>query len=283
MGQKSAIEWTDHTFNPWWGCVKVSPGCANCYAETWANRYGFNVWGRKSNRRTFSEKHWHQPLIWNQVAAQNHTKERVFCASMADVFEDNPSIEIERQKLWKLIEATPNLNWLLLTKRPENMLRFAPWKHTWPKNIWAMTSVENQEQANERIPYLIEIPATVLGLSIEPLLGLVNIDKWIDKLHWVIVGGESGPHARLMHPDWARIIRDDCKQQDVPFFFKQWGNWIPCNPDDREAISLDSSYKTDTQIYMKRTSKKAAGRMLDDMLWNEFPRVANLARSPDTD
>ena len=249
MGHQSTIEWTDHTFNPWWGCLKVSPGCQHCYADTLANRYGYNIWGpaATTERRTFGDKHWAEPLKWNREAEQQGQRKRVFCASMADVFEDHQTATKQRPKLWKLIEDTPHLDWLLLTKRPENMRTMAPWKESWPTNVWAMTSVENQEQALRRIPILLEVPTVIHALSVEPLLAAVNLTTWIDHLDWVIVGGESGSGARPMHADWVRSLRQQCIAAGVSFFFKQWGVWVP---DDT------------TPSGMKRMSKKAAGRLL---------------------
>lgn len=273
MGQQSSIEWTDHTFNPWWGCIKVSKGCTHCYAETWANRYGHDVWGIRKDRRIFGENHWNQPLKWNALALQNSHRERVFCASMADVFEDNPNIEPERQKLWTLIEKTPMLDWLLLTKRPENMVNFAPWKTQWPLNVWAMTSVEDQEQAEKRIPALLHVPAIVRGLSVEPLLGPVDLSPWLDKIQWVIVGGESGRDSRPLHPEWVRHLREQCIEANVAFFFKQWGNWIKSEPDEGVRVQLKSGVDSRQDCFMKRISKKEAGRTLDGRYWNEIPQV----------
>lgn len=186
---------------------------------------------------------------------------RVFCASMADVFEDNVSIDAERLRLWQIIDETPMLDWLLLTKRPENMLKHTPWKNHWPANIWAMTSVENQDYAVERIPELMKVPATVRGLSVEPLLASVDLRPWLSQIQWVIVGGESGRQARAMNPEWVRDIRDQCLAANVAFFFKQWGEWAPIN--DQHV----------GQEHMYRAGKKAAGRVLDGQTWDELPDV----------
>lgn len=215
MGSKTEIAWTDHTFNPWWGCVNVSPGCDNCYAETFAKRVGQDVWD-ESPRRFFGEKHWREPLRWEG---------RVFCASMADVFEMNHSLDAERERLWDLIEATPHLTWQLLTKRPENIARLYRWADnaSGPDNVWFGTSVEDQTRANLRIPRLLHAP--VLGvrfLSCEPLLGPVDLGS-LAGIQWVIVGGESGPHHRPLDIDYARSIRDQCSEAGVAFFFKQVG------------------------------------------------------------
>ncbi len=139
MAKNSRIEWTTHTFNPWWGCVKVSPACKHCYAESWAKRVGSNVWGIKAERRFFGDKHWAEPLKWDVLAAASGVRARVFCASMADVFEDRRDLDVHRARLWKLIEATPHLDWLLLTKRPEIISRLAPWANQWPENVWLGT------------------------------------------------------------------------------------------------------------------------------------------------
>lgn len=167
--ENSKIEWTTHTFNPWWGCVKVSAGCEHCYAETFSKRTGHSIWGpaKTTSRRLFTDKHWAEPLKWNETAQQAGERHRVFCASMADVFEDHPQVIDARQRLFELIDRTPYLDWLLLTKRPENIRRLWPFgwyddQYTWP-NIWLGTSVENQIAADTRIPHLLGIPATVLS------------------------------------------------------------------------------------------------------------------------
>lgn len=136
MGQATKIEWATHTFNPWWGCLKVSEACKNCYAEAWAKRVGQAVWGAHAPRRTFGEKHWRDPLSWNRRLNGTGRRERVFCASMADVFEDRRDLDEHRERLWTLIEATSNLDWLLLTKRPQVVSRLAPWGQDWPANVW---------------------------------------------------------------------------------------------------------------------------------------------------
>jgi len=264
MGENSKIEWTDHTYNPWWGCVKVSPGCQNCYAETFAKRTGHAIWGpaATTHRRTFGDKHWQEPLKWNEDAVKAGERRRVFCASMADVFEEHPELPTERAQLWELIDKTPALDWLLLTKRPQNINDMIPfvWSLAWPANVWIGTSVENQAAAAERIPVLATIPAEVRFLSCEPLLGPVDLTPWMGErewpqvapgvatrqgplIDWVIVGGESGPRARPIDADWVRSLRDQCAVTDVAFFFKQWGG----------------------------RDKKAAGRELDGRTWDRIP------------
>jgi protein gp37 len=168
VAKNSRIEWTTHTFNPWWGCVKVSPACKHCYAESWAKRVGKDIWGLKAERRFFGEKHWAEPLRWNKDAGNTGDRARVFCASMGDVFENRRDLDVWRTRLWELIEATPNLDWLLLTKRPELVTVTVPWQDRWPRNVWLGTTVEDQRRANERLPILTSIPAAVRFISAVP-------------------------------------------------------------------------------------------------------------------
>lgn len=259
MGENSKIEWTDHTFNPWIGCTKVSPGCKNCYAEvdTFARReraHGRELWGPNAERHKTSVDNWRKPYRWNDAHVSGERHQRVFCASLADVFEDHPQLEDWRYRLFDVIETTSNLDWLLLTKRPQNILRMVPQRWlavgVFPKNIWIGTSIENQKTADERIPHLVQVPAVVRFLSCEPLLEKVDLELrgrnygvGDEYVNWVICGGESGRNARPMHPDWARSIRDQCVSDDVPFFFKQWGG----------------------------LNKKQNGRILDGVEWSQFP------------
>ena len=262
MAEHSAIEWTDHTFNPWWGCTKVSPACDHCYAEVWARRTGHDVWGAKAPRRFLSDTTWDQPLRWDREAQRTGRRMRVFCASMADVFEWGHDLRVPRERLWKLIECTPNLDWLLLTKRPHLVERLAPWHGEWPPNVWLGTTVETQRFADKRIRFLLDIPVRVRFLSCEPLLGPVDLSRWIDSLHWVIAGGESGAGARPTHPDWIRALREQCLNAGIAFHFKQWGVWHPReNGGDMPRVSF------------VRMSKKQAGRTLDGRTWNELPHA----------
>lgn len=250
MGESTAIGWTDHTFNPWWGCTRVSPGCQHCYAEAFAKRTGHGVWGKGGDRRFFGDRHWGEPLKWDAAAREAGAPARVFCASMADVFEDRDDLVPHRDRLWDLIVDTPSLRWQLLTKRPENVLALMPWS-VMPANVWIGTTVEDQQRANERIPPLLEVPALVHFLSCEPLLGPVDLSGLIQhrfprwSVDWIIVGGESGAGHRPMNVDHARSLRDQALAAGVAFFFKQHGGRTP----------------------------KANGRELDGRTWDEFPDV----------
>jgi len=221
VAENSKIEWTTHTFNSWIGCQKVSPACDNCYAEAMmADRYGRVEWGPHGARSRTSPAYWRKPLAWNRAAEGAEERPRVFCASLADVFDNHRSILPEwRADLWALIHATPNLDWLLLTKRPQNIAKMLPesWGAGWP-NVWLGVSTENQEEADRRIPILLETPAAVRFLSVEPLLGPVDLHDYLVRaqngfcpmLDLVIVGGETGRGARPMHPSWARSLRRRC-------------------------------------------------------------------------
>lgn len=295
--KESEISWTTHTMNPWWGCARVSPGCVHCYADTLASRWGHELWRRHGPRRPMSDQYWRQPLTWNRKAADADGPVRVFCASMADVFEDHPEPDVrafqdsQRARLWDLIEATPHLVWMLLTKRPQNVGGMVPWGEDWPSTVWLGTSVEDQRRANERIPVLLNLPASTRFLSCEPLLAPVDLSvTWmrngtlpVDPLsphydqdtaisgrgiHWVICGGESGRKAWPMHPDWVRSLRDQCTAAGVAFHLKQWGEyrWVAGSRYDH-----DTKCWVDDGIEPQRVGKGKAGRLLDGREWSEFP------------
>ncbi|HZI86296.1 MAG TPA: phage Gp37/Gp68 family protein, partial [Pyrinomonadaceae bacterium] len=278
MAKNSPIEWTNHTFNPWWGCHKVSPACDNCYAELWAKRVGQAVWGLETPRRVFGDSHWREPLKWNQQALTGGTRARVFCASMADVFECRASLNPERKRLWNLIDQTPNLDWLLLTKRPQNVLSMTPWGDTWPQNVWVGTSVENQKLAELRLPYLLALPAAVRFLSCEPLLGPLDLRSWFNRrsynpIDWVIAGGESGPHSRPMNPHWALGLLSQCQHAKVPFHFKQWGHWAPADCTIVSGQKTILTVEVENTVRMIAVGKKRAGRMLNGTTWDNLPRM----------
>lgn len=289
MAENSAIEWTHHTFNPVLGCQKVGPGCDHCYAEGWAKRSGLVTWGPGETRRVTSDAYWRQPLKWDREAKAAGERRRVFCASLADVF-DNAWPEGVRDRLWALIKATPNLDWMLLTKRPGNIAKMLPddWGGGY-RNVWLGCTVVNQEEADRDIPKLLAVPAAVRFLSMEPLLGPVEIGwalghavaiaagflergcfapglEKLRALDLIIVGGESGHGARPMHPDLARSLRDQCVEAGTAFHFKQWGEYAWAERIDGDPSTL-TAY---------RAGKKAAGRLLDGRTWDQMPeqRVA---------
>jgi protein gp37 len=260
MGKNTGVAWADDTFNPFWGCTKISPACANCYAATFDRRLGGDHWGPKAPRRFFGDKHWNEPLRWNREAEKAGERRRVFCASMADVFEihADPIVDAQmsdaRDRLWRLIAATPLLDWLLLTKRPENIASMVPWNVGFSKeavhtgsppargnlptppwsNVWLGTTVENQAYADERIQHLLKVRAIVHFLSCEPLLGPIDLSRWLDEqtrrpvsaIDWVITGCESGAGARPTDVEWYRSLRDQCAETGTDFFLKQA---IACN------------------------------------------------------
>lgn len=305
MGQNSAIEWTDHTFNPWVGCVKVSDGCKNCYAEReMDHRLHVVEWGPQGQRRRTGDANWALPRKWNERCRKLGIRERVFCASLADVFEGRADLDQHRSDLFRLIDETPYLDWLLLTKRPQHVEVMIPQRWwDWPRHVWLGTSIENQEAADSRISFLSDSPATQTFLSIEPLLGPVNLymGDWDHRAaDWVIVGGESGPNARPMHPSWVRSIRDQCVDAEVPFFFKQWGEWLPFEhrPNGIEIdIAMSAAVRRGDQTYfgcrlvagssglrtgvtdgvdpvsIYRVGKKLAGRLLDGRTRDEIPEA----------
>jgi protein gp37 len=229
MAEKTGITWTDHTFNPWWGCVEVSPGCDNCYARTDAHRYGHEVWGKDAGRRFFGEKHWNEPRKWNKQALAEGRRHRVFCASMADIGEANPALDAEKAKLWHLIRETPYLDWLLLTKRPAQLVNHLPddWGEGWPQ-VWLGTTVENNDY-RWRIRGILKAPAGAHFLSVEPQIGPVDLRDYLTRtrsryrVDWVIIGGESGVSARGYVLEWARDVIAVCREFDVTVFNKQLG------------------------------------------------------------
>jgi protein gp37 len=372
MAENTKIEWATHTFNPWIGCTKVSPACMHCYAERdFDHRLGQVQWGPNGTRVLTSNDNWAKPLKWNRDAQKEFEaaqaqwvsdccwfgtkslpepelkqfRKRVFCASLADVFEswDGPISNNKGERLWEsqrgtkgwvpddgskdfsfekkpitmddvrtrlfaLIDATPNLNWLLLTKRPENIKKMIPCRTDTScdgdcadcsldgsrcrsrKNIWLGCSVENQEYAEKRIPELLKCRdlAPVLFLSCEPLLGGLEIEPFLSldateccpgceeigcncgAIDWVIAGGESGPEARPTDPDWFRSLRDQCQAAGVRFLFKQWGEFGPVAAATPAQLckATFASYEGE-RLY--RIGKAQAGRVLDGVTHNGFP------------
>lgn len=238
--QRSSIEWTEATWNPVTGCTEVSPGCAHCYAKTFAERFrgvpghpyenGFDLQLRPERLR--------QPLRWKKPRT-------IFVNSMSDLFHDEVPDEYIQQ-VFDVMESADHHRFQVLTKRSERLAELAP-SLPWPENVWMGVSVENQRFAR-RVDDLRQVPATVRFLSCEPLLGALDLD--LTDIDWVIAGGESGPGARPMQPSWLRAVRDRCAETKVPFFFKQWG-------------SHDSNGR--------RVGKKKAGRCLDGHFFDAIP------------
>lgn len=285
MAEKTGIEWTDSTFNPWWGCTKISPACDHCYAADLDKRTGGNHWGNVPRRRT-SEKNWNDPRRWERGAdvfmGAYGRRRRVFCASMADVFDNQVPTEW-RDDLWSLIRECPSLDWLLLTKRPQNIADMLPafWDDI-RHSIWLETTVEDQKRAEQNIPHLLKHDSAVRFLSCEPMVGAIDLckieppfgkgvvglnalsgnygpyhrlyGKMPGAIDWVIAGGESGPHARVADPAWFRQLRDQCAEAGVPFLFKQWGNW----DENMQHVA----------------NKKDAGRHLDGVTHDGYPVAA---------
>lgn len=307
---RTKIEWANYSLNFWWGCTKVSPACERCYAEVISKIFskGRATWGRSGAR-------WLQwegatQKLWKIVRAAKRegVRPRVFVNSMSDTFEENALLDVTRCMALTAMEEVKSVDFLLLTKRPENIRAMVPpgWLREWPAHIWIGTTVENQTAADERIPHLLAVPASVRFLSCEPLLGAVHFSdvtrrsdavaqlgkKALTGVHWVIVGGESGGGARPMHPDWARSLRDQCAAAGVPFFFKQWGEWAPGECVDVKGTLKCASFggqywdycsQTENQSQhchaddapdMFRVGKKVAGRLLDGVQHNAFPEVA---------
>lgn len=297
MAENSKIEWTDHTFNPWIGCTKVGPGCDGCYAEAMMDhRYGKARWGAGEDRVRTSPANWRKPIQWNREAAGKGRSTFVFSASLADVF-DNEVDDLWRYDLFRLIEATPNLTWLLLTKRIGNVLKMTDperGNRLIPPNAAIGATMVNQEEYDRDRMKLWEVkekraPAFTFG-SFEPLLGPIILDKYAPD--WIIVGGESGYNARPMHPDWARSIRDQCAAANIPFFFKQWGAKMPGElmpaipgaintpwrryPDGRQLWSFAEIGKPRDaleKVTYTTVGKKAAGRFLDGVIHNGMPML----------
>ncbi|HEY3443590.1 MAG TPA: DUF5131 family protein [Paludibaculum sp.] len=276
------IQWCDETHNPWWGCEKVSPACDNCYAETYDKREVHKPmytkgrhWGKNTTRHTWphDSEHWRQPLIWNKKAERNGVRLRVFCGSMCDVMEDRSDLTAERTKLYEVIEQTPYLDWLLLTKRPQNFRRFLPsaWINEPQKNVWLMTTVESQDYI-WRIDELMKAPAVVHGISAEPLLGPINLPQnFLDlgEAGWVITGGESGRNARTKNDgEWYRNLMKQCHIAGIPFFFKQHGTYIGREP--LVKIMKTMTFKTKAEA---ETEKQRLQHTFDGKVHQSFPVI----------
>lgn len=231
MAEKTGIEWTDSTFNPWMGCTKVGPGCDHCYAEEQMDLRWHRVqWGPGKPRVKTSDKNWRNPHEWNEAHsaffAEHGRRRRVFCASLADVF-DNEVDPAWRASLFAMIGLTPNLDWLILTKRVGNVSKMLEQpgmpKDGLPSNVWLGATVVNQEEYDRDIGKLMAVDASIRFLSVEPMLGSIKGGAKLGGIDWVIVGGESGPHARPIQREWVESLQGECEHLGIAFFFKQWG------------------------------------------------------------
>ena len=275
------IEWCEESWNPVTGCTKISEGCKNCYAERMAKRLAGRFGYPKDNpfQVTLHPDRLNQPIKWKKPRY-------IFVCSMSDLFQpDVPKWFLDRVFDRICYDDILHHKFLILTKRP---MRAYEYFESWfdsrlPDNVWFGVSVENQKTADERIPKLLQISAKIKFISIEPILGMVELRRafgsegprqtYIEQLDWIIVGGESGPHARPMHPDWVRKVRDDCIQTRVPFFFKQWGEWVQ-SEEPQEVYSKKGGFKTlpAKECFIK-VGKKRAGRLLDGREWNQYPKI----------
>lgn len=338
MAENTKIEWCDHTQNFWIGCTKVSPACDGCYAEVSTPSRTLKVgWGAGVPRHRTAPDTWAMPKKWNDrheaFYAEHDRRQRVFALSLGDWLDNEVPIDWFVDML-DVVRTTLNLDWLLLTKRignwrkrleeaaqflaglaTDNLGPLRDWIADWlngkpPANVFVGATIANQPEADRDIPKLLQVPAAKRFLSMEPLLGPVDLTnvapptvegrEWhgIDVLtpanrelrgciDWVIVGGESGPGARPMHPDWARSLRDQCQAAGVSFLFKQWGEWCPRGPESLGYPSVEGVPRfrmTDAghngqdlaadggnDVWMNRVGKKAAGRLLDGRTWDEVP------------
>jgi protein gp37 len=293
MGKTTGISWATSTFNLWWGCVEVggSPACGGgefgdeCYAKTWDHRMGGNHWGSDAERRFFGDKHWNQPVEWNRKAEKSGQRWRVFCMSMGDWAEGRPDQKASLERLWPLIKATPHLDWLMLTKRPQLITSLYPqeWQRNPQPNVWMGATCENQFWTDNRWEFLKRIDTAVYWFSMEPLFEAVKLPTdflALGKRAWVIVGGQSGRIAHPLHPDWARSVRDQCLSAGVPFHFKQWGEWAPMDYSDAACYPqtvrwTDEGWKHGeaqaSSTNLARIGNRAAGHLLDGREWLQFP------------
>ena len=223
MGNDTKIEWAHHTFNPVIGCTKVSPGCKNCYAEAYATRYKRTVWGPGAKRIVTSDANWEKPLAIQRKLERTGGRERIFCASLSDVFDPEWPAGV-RERLFTLITKTPNIDWLLLTKRPEDIERlYGRPRTTHRDNVWLGITAENQEQLDKRLPEIARYPSKVTFVSYEPALGPLVLGDHAGEIDWVIAGGETGPDARTCELVWFEKLLRECKDEGIPFFMKQMG------------------------------------------------------------
>jgi protein gp37 len=282
MAEHSRIEWTDASWNPVTGCTKVSPGCAHCYAELFAERWrglpghpyerGFDL--------TLHPDRLPLPLRWRQP-------KRIFVNSMSDLFHP----DVPREFIVAVFDVMVRASWhtfQVLTKRAERLADLAP-TLPWPTNVWMGVSIENRRFVY-RADLLRTVPAAVRFISAEPLLGpLTGLD--LRGIDWLIAGGESGPKARPMHPEWVLDLRDRCRDSGVCFFFKQWGAFRPSLPDEKPTVAIDemgrivndrgrATAPVGRVAYLTRVGKGRAGRLLDGRIWDGSPQARSVCEVP---
>lgn len=302
MGENSKISWTHHTFNPWIGCTKIAAGCANCYAaaQDKLRRWTSNGWGAGQPRKRTSEANWKQPLKWDREAKAAGERRRVFCASLADVFDEEVPDDW-RFDLFELILRCPNLDWLLLTKRPNSACAWFERVRSlilseFPiPNVWLGVSIATQADADKNIPILLKCRASVRFVSAEPLIEAVDLSRVVIKrkesgpdvsfdalqgwhggseadrtrLDWVIVGGESGPGARPCDVAWVRSIVQQCQAAGVPVFVKQLG---------QRPVTDSAAWEEGLPAYRKVLKDRKGGNMEEwpeDLRVRQFPEAAH--------
>ena len=310
MGTVSAIGWTSSTVNFWWGCTPVGPGCEHCYAEAWDRRtggahFGLGVARRKikgatalMHRLDKGAADWSADYELGLLSPECGPRRRVFVQSMSDLFDREVPLDWFREA-WETIEACDRVDVQIVTKRVSAVERrlAAIGRTTWPKHVGLIITVCNQAEAARDVPRLLALKAKLgipwVGLSIEPMLGPIGLTPWLDRIDWVICGGESGPRARPMHPDWARSLRDQCAAAGVAFFFKQWGEFEPIGPvwiegrgtlkaGDTVIEPLGMAVRGDVpgcnpsfgSWRLARVGKRRAGRILDGRTHDAFPARA---------
>jgi protein gp37 len=278
MGSRSKIEWTDSTFNPWVGCTKVArakgapSACDFCYAEKWAKRSGQVRWGNHPRRRT-TESYWRTARSWNDQAkffqAEHRRRQRVFCASLADVF-DNQVDQTWRADLFKLIRECDQLDWQLLTKRPQNIRKMLPvdWGDGYP-NVWLGTTTEDASAYRQRASFLLEVPAMIHFVSYEPAIGpLGRLDIDGRSPDWVIIGGESGVRSDLIrptNPQWARDVIGECRRVGAAPFLKQWGTY------KNNPVVIEKGLSEQQAASFDPPENGKGGGKLDGKFWRKFP------------
>jgi protein gp37 len=287
MGARSKIEWTDSTFNPWVGCTKIAragrapSACDFCYAEKWAKRSGQVTWGNHARRRT-TDVYWRGPVAWNEQAKLFQTKhgrrQRVFCASLADVF-DNQVDPSWRRDLFELIRNCDQLDWQLLTKRPQNIRSMLPrdWGTGYP-NVWLGTTAEDARAYQQRLPHLLKVPSVIHFVSYEPAIGpLGSLDVNGLFPDWLIIGGESGVRSTLIrytNPQWVRDAIAECQRLGIAAFLKQWGTY------KNNPLVVEDAFSVPQAAQLDSPENGKGGGKLDRNFWREFPVKSSKVKTP---